>query len=105
MYATIASVLRRCSFAGILALSLLTSGAVVADPLPFPTGRKLQDLAAWDAYGLGGATLANAVIVGNGFSGKLHVAGVPDELAPELIGFKADGQHLYNLALVYPGKM
>ncbi len=100
MSALIASISRWFTFAGIFGLCLFAGGsAVAAEPL-----KKLQDVAAWEAHGLGSAILINVTVANNRFSGKLQVKNIPDELIPEVIGFKSDDQRLYNIALIYPGK-
>ncbi|MBI4292359.1 MAG: hypothetical protein HY661_12855, partial [Betaproteobacteria bacterium] len=104
MQQTVASVFRRFAFAAFLGLWLLASGSVVAAAPAVPPTKKVQDIAAWDPYGLGGSTLSNVLLANNSFSGKLHVENIPDEILPDVIGFKSDGQRLYNLALIYPGK-
>lgn len=100
--------------ASVLALPLVGGGAAAQSPpwdkvggrvpAPVPFEKTLQDLAGWDAFGLGAGRMTNMTVAGNAFSGRLALAGMPDELAPDVIGFKADGQRLHNLALSYRGK-
>lgn len=87
-------------FAGIAALVLFAGGsALAAGP-----AKTLQELVAWEGHGLGSGTLTNVTVLSNRFSGKLQVKDVPDELFPEVIGFKSDSQQQYTIALIYPGK-
>jgi hypothetical protein len=104
MRAIIPIVFRRLACVAFFALGSMSGGsAVAALPHAAPPG-KLQELAAWDANGLGIGVLTDVTVTNNGFSGKLHIENVPDELAPAVVGFKTDQQRLYNLALIYPGK-
>lgn len=69
-----------------------------------PAAPRLLDLAGWDVHGLGGGVLVNFTKTDNAFSGTLHLDGVPADMIPDVIGFRQQGQGLFNLALVYPGK-
>ncbi len=100
MSVLIVLVSRRLIFAGIVGLWLLARDpAAAADP-----SKTLQDIAAWDSHGLGSGTMVNATAEKNRFSGKLQIKNIPDELFPEVIGFKSDSQRQYNIALIFPGK-
>lgn len=86
---------------------LLSTGySIAAAPpvIPLSTTQKLQEMAGWDVPGLGGVAVANFYKTDNAFSGRLLLEGVPSDLIPDVVGFKQQGQGLYNLALVYSGK-
>ena len=92
----------------LVALAFLVSAKAFAQTgKPSATGpgkavsRQLQDLAGWNAYGLGTRILSEVSVAANTFSGTLQYEN-PALPKPTVVGFKADNQRPFNIAFFYP---
>lgn len=100
----IARMFQRFALFGLIGAILLVGHPATAAGPADTTPRPLQDIAGWKIPELGAGIVTDLFQANNNFSGKLRFDALPPEFSPDVIGFRADGQRFFNVALIYPDR-